>query len=90
MSQESSYISTQYSLRPRREEVKLKEIDSKEEKFIAKELAVRTFEVTPIRAKDLEFGGVPGRPQSWAQRGQVGWARGGCHKVNWKGLSEDI
>uniref|UniRef100_A0A2K6MY37 Delta(14)-sterol reductase LBR n=1 Tax=Rhinopithecus bieti TaxID=61621 RepID=A0A2K6MY37_RHIBE len=55
-----SYISTQYSLRPRREEVKLKEIDSKEEKFIAKELAVRTFEVTPIRAKDLEFGGVPG------------------------------
>ncbi|XP_023059418.1 delta(14)-sterol reductase LBR [Piliocolobus tephrosceles] len=60
LSQESSYISTQYSLRPRREEVKLKEIDSKEEKFIAKELAVRTFEVTPIRAKDLEFGGVPG------------------------------
>lgn len=47
LSQESSYISTQYSLRPRREEVKLKEIDSKEEKFIAKELAVRTFEVTP-------------------------------------------
>ncbi|KAL4700057.1 hypothetical protein H8957_000034 [Semnopithecus entellus] len=60
LSQESSYISTQYSLRPRREEVKLKEIDSKEEKFIAKELAVRTFEVTPIQAKDLEFGGVPG------------------------------
>ncbi|XP_063469456.1 delta(14)-sterol reductase LBR isoform X2 [Symphalangus syndactylus] len=60
LSQESSYIATQYSLRPRREEVKLKEIDSKEEKFVAKELAVRTFEVTPIRAKDLEFGGVPG------------------------------
>ncbi|XP_009439842.1 delta(14)-sterol reductase LBR isoform X2 [Pan troglodytes] len=60
LSQESSYIATQYSLRPRKEEVKLKEIDSKEEKYIAKELAVRTFEVTPIRAKDLEFGGVPG------------------------------
>ncbi|XP_054330265.1 delta(14)-sterol reductase LBR isoform X2 [Pongo pygmaeus] len=60
LSQESSYIATQYSLRPKREEVKLKEIDSKEEKFVAKELAVRTFEVTPIRAKDLEFGGVPG------------------------------
>ncbi|XP_005273182.1 delta(14)-sterol reductase LBR isoform X2 [Homo sapiens] len=60
LSQESSYIATQYSLRPRREEVKLKEIDSKEEKYVAKELAVRTFEVTPIRAKDLEFGGVPG------------------------------
>nr|XP_034803637.1 delta(14)-sterol reductase LBR isoform X2 [Pan paniscus] len=60
LSQESSYIATQYSLRPRKEEVKLKEIDSKEEKYVAKELAVRTFEVTPIRAKDLEFGGVPG------------------------------
>ncbi|XP_078212889.1 delta(14)-sterol reductase LBR isoform X5 [Callithrix jacchus] len=58
--QESSYISTQYSLRPRREEIRLKEMDSKEEKFVTKELAVRTFEVTPIRAKDLEFGGVPG------------------------------
>nr|XP_030872128.1 delta(14)-sterol reductase LBR isoform X2 [Gorilla gorilla gorilla] len=60
LSQESSYIATQYSLRPRREEVKLEEIDSKEEKYVAKELAARTFEVTPIRAKDLEFGGVPG------------------------------
>ncbi|XP_017381900.1 delta(14)-sterol reductase LBR isoform X1 [Cebus imitator] len=60
LSQESSYISTQYRLRPRREEIRLKEMDSKEEKFVTKELAVRTFEVTPIQAKDLEFGGVPG------------------------------
>ncbi|XP_010339204.3 delta(14)-sterol reductase LBR isoform X2 [Saimiri boliviensis] len=61
LSQESSYIATQYSPRPRREQIRLKEMDSKEEKFVTKELAVRrTFEVTPIRAKDLEFGGVPG------------------------------
>ncbi|KAK2086167.1 hypothetical protein P7K49_035592 [Saguinus oedipus] len=38
--QESSYISTQYSLRPRREEIRLKEMDSKEEKFVTKELAL--------------------------------------------------
>ncbi|XP_058131266.1 delta(14)-sterol reductase LBR [Dasypus novemcinctus] len=59
--QESSYISTQYSLRPRREEFKFKEIDSKEEKIIPKEpTSLSTFEATATETKDLEFGGVPG------------------------------
>lgn len=58
---EESYIATQFSLRPRREEVKLKEIDSKEEKLVTKEPASsRTFEATTTQRKDLEFGGVPG------------------------------
>ncbi|XP_059947359.1 delta(14)-sterol reductase LBR isoform X2 [Mesoplodon densirostris] len=61
LSQESSYIPTQYSLHPRREEVKLKEIDSKEEKIVTKgPTSLRTFEVTATQQKDLEFGGVPG------------------------------
>ncbi|XP_059983704.1 delta(14)-sterol reductase LBR isoform X2 [Lagenorhynchus albirostris] len=61
LSQESSYILTQYSLHPRREEVKLKEIDSKEEKIVTKgPTSLRTFEVTATQQKDLEFGGVPG------------------------------
>ncbi|XP_049724426.1 delta(14)-sterol reductase LBR [Elephas maximus indicus] len=62
LSQESSYGSTQYSLRPRREEIKFKEMDSKEEKVVAKARASssRTFEVTSTQTKDLEFGGVPG------------------------------
>ncbi|XP_061041339.1 delta(14)-sterol reductase LBR isoform X3 [Eubalaena glacialis] len=61
LSQESCYIPTQYSLHPRREEVKLKEIDSKEEKIVTKgPTSLRTFEVTATQQKDLEFGGVPG------------------------------
>ncbi|XP_059761504.1 delta(14)-sterol reductase LBR isoform X3 [Balaenoptera ricei] len=61
LSQESCYIPTQYSLHPRREEVKLKEIDSKEEKIVTKgSTSLRTFEVTATQQKDLEFGGVPG------------------------------
>ncbi|KAM9211870.1 delta(14)-sterol reductase LBR [Dugong dugon] len=61
LSQESSYISTQYSLRPRREEIKFKEVDSKEEEVVTKGPASsRTFEVTATQMKDLEFGGVPG------------------------------
>lgn len=61
LSEESSYISTQYGLRPRREEMKLKELDSKEEKTVTKGPAsLRTFEMTATQKKDLEFGGVPG------------------------------
>ncbi|XP_004691087.1 PREDICTED: lamin-B receptor [Condylura cristata] len=61
LSQESSYISTQYSLRPRREEIKLKDIDFKEEKAVTKgPTSLRTFEVPSTQKKDLEFGGVPG------------------------------
>nr|XP_008526500.1 PREDICTED: LOW QUALITY PROTEIN: lamin-B receptor [Equus przewalskii] len=59
--QESSYVSTQYSLRPRREEIKLTEIDSKEEKIVTKAPPLaRTGEVTGTRTKDWEFGGAPG------------------------------
>ncbi|XP_054550949.1 delta(14)-sterol reductase LBR isoform X2 [Talpa occidentalis] len=61
LSQESSYISTQHSLRPRRDELKLKDIDFKEEKIVTKgPPSLRTFEVTPPQKKELEFGGVPG------------------------------
>ncbi|XP_023586705.1 delta(14)-sterol reductase LBR isoform X2 [Trichechus manatus latirostris] len=61
LSQESSYVSTQYSLRPRREEIKFKEMDSKEEEVVTKgPVSSRTFEVTATQTKDLEFGGVPG------------------------------
>lgn len=61
MSEESSYIPAQYSLRPRREETKLKEIDSMEEKIVTRASpSLRTFEVTAAQKKDLEFGGVPG------------------------------
>lgn len=73
MSQESSYILTQYSLHPRREEVKLKEIDSKEEKIVTKgPTSLRTFEVTATQQKDLEFGGVPGRHQNRPREGRQG------------------
>ncbi|XP_046535297.1 delta(14)-sterol reductase LBR isoform X2 [Equus quagga] len=59
--QESSYVSTQYSLRPRREEIKLTEIDSKEEKIVTKAPPLaRTGEVTGTWTKDWEFGGAPG------------------------------
>ncbi|XP_045154104.1 delta(14)-sterol reductase LBR [Echinops telfairi] len=61
LSQESSYVSTQYSLRPRREEIKFKEIESKEEEVVKKGPASsRTFDVTATQTRDLEFGGVPG------------------------------
>ncbi|KAK2489478.1 hypothetical protein MC885_021624 [Smutsia gigantea] len=60
-SEESSYIPTQYSLHPRREEIKLKEIDSKEEEIVTKgPPSLKTFEVTAPKTKDLEFGGLPG------------------------------
>nr|XP_020043896.1 lamin-B receptor-like isoform X2 [Castor canadensis] len=61
LSQEGSYLSTQYSLRPRRQEVKVKEVDSREEKLVPKGPAsLRTFKVSPPQKKELEFGGVPG------------------------------
>lgn len=61
MPQESSYVSTQYSLRPRREEVKFDEVNSKEEKLIAKEPDLpRMFPVATPQRKELEFGGIPG------------------------------
>ncbi|XP_048213549.1 delta(14)-sterol reductase LBR [Perognathus longimembris pacificus] len=62
LSQEGSYISSKYSLRPRREEVHVKETDSEEEKLVMREPdLLRTFKVTPSpQKKDLEFGGVPG------------------------------
>ncbi|XP_053515576.1 delta(14)-sterol reductase LBR isoform X2 [Artibeus jamaicensis] len=61
LSEERSYISTQYSLRPRGEENKLKEIDFQEEKAVTKgPTSLRTFEVPAVQTKDLEFGGVPG------------------------------
>ena len=50
MSQESSYIPTQYSLRARREEIKLKEVDLKEETVVTKRPALlRTSEVTATK-----------------------------------------
>ncbi|KAL1769686.1 lamin-B receptor [Sigmodon hispidus] len=61
LSPEASYIATQYSLRPRREEIKVKEIESKEQKLITKApTPLETFQVTTPQRKDLEFGGVPG------------------------------
>lgn len=65
MSEESSYIPTQHSLRPRREEIKLKDIDSKEENIVATKgsTLLKTSEGPATQTKDLEFGGVPGRRQ---------------------------
>ncbi|XP_063093594.1 delta(14)-sterol reductase LBR isoform X2 [Cavia porcellus] len=61
MSQEGSYVSTQYSLRPRREEIKYNQVDSKEEKPVAKEPdSLRTFHMATPQKRELEFGGVPG------------------------------
>ncbi|XP_052593802.1 delta(14)-sterol reductase LBR [Peromyscus californicus insignis] len=61
LSPEGSYIATQYSLRPRREEVKVKEVESKEQKLVTRGPApLETFQVTTPQRKDLEFGGVPG------------------------------
>lgn len=62
MSTEDRYIVAQYSLRPRREEVKAKEIESEEQNLVTKGPApLGTFQVTTPQRKDLEFGGVPGR-----------------------------
>jgi lamin-B receptor len=62
LSTEDRYIVTQYSLRPRREEVKAKEIESEEQNLVTKGPApLGTFQVTTPQRKDLEFGGVPGR-----------------------------
>ncbi|XP_060048411.1 delta(14)-sterol reductase LBR isoform X2 [Erinaceus europaeus] len=59
--QDSSYVATQYSLRPRREDIRVKEADLKEEKVIPKgSTSSRSFEMTATKTKDLEFGGVPG------------------------------
>ncbi|XP_041491410.1 delta(14)-sterol reductase LBR [Microtus oregoni] len=61
LSPESSFMATQYSLRPRREEVKVKEIEFKEQKLVTKGPApLETFKVTTPQRKDLEFGGAPG------------------------------
>ncbi|XP_006898114.1 PREDICTED: lamin-B receptor-like [Elephantulus edwardii] len=61
LSQDSGYTSTQYTLRPRREEIKFKEMDSKEEEAVLKRpVALRAAEGPAMQAKDLEFGGVPG------------------------------
>lgn len=61
LSPEGSYTATQYSLRPRREEVKVKEVESKEQKLVPRGPApLETFQVTTPQRKDLEFGGVPG------------------------------
>lgn len=87
MSQESSYISTQDSLRPRREESKLKEIDFEKETVVTKRPTLsRTFEVTAIQTKDLEFGGVPGRCENWTQAVRVGGPVGGAIKWTGKAL----
>ncbi|KAM8819458.1 delta(14)-sterol reductase LBR isoform 2-T2 [Rhynchonycteris naso] len=59
--QESSYTSTQYCLRPRGEEIKLKEIEFEEGKTVMKgPTSLKPFEVTAAQVKELEFGGVPG------------------------------
>ncbi|XP_001514233.2 delta(14)-sterol reductase LBR [Ornithorhynchus anatinus] len=61
LSHESSYIPTQYSLRPRKEEVKLQETDLNEETIIGKETkSIRTHETAPTQKKELEFGGSIG------------------------------
>ncbi|XP_051003999.1 delta(14)-sterol reductase LBR [Acomys russatus] len=58
---EVSSIATQYSLRPRREEVKVKEIESKEQNLVSRVPApLETFQASTVQRKDLEFGGVPG------------------------------
>ncbi|XP_055465363.1 delta(14)-sterol reductase LBR [Psammomys obesus] len=58
---EGSYIATQYSLRARREEVKVKETESKEQNLVSRGPApLETFQVSTPPRKDLEFGGVPG------------------------------
>lgn len=61
LSTEDSYIATQYSLRPRREEVKTKNIESEEQNLVTRgPVPLGTFQVTTPQRRDLEFGGVPG------------------------------
>ncbi|KAF0873849.1 LBR protein, partial [Crocuta crocuta] len=62
LSEERSYVSTQYSLRPRREEIKSKDMDSKEENIVStrRSVPLKTSEAPAAPTKDLEFGGVPG------------------------------
>lgn len=61
LSTEDSYMVTQHSLRPRREEVKAKKIESEEQNLVTKRPApLGTFQVTTPQRRDLEFGGVPG------------------------------
>nr|XP_055180063.1 delta(14)-sterol reductase LBR isoform X2 [Nyctereutes procyonoides] len=62
LSEEISSLSTQYSLHPRREEIKLKDIDSKEENIVPTKgsTLLKTSEVLGTQPKSLEFGGVPG------------------------------
>ncbi|KAL6037085.1 hypothetical protein STEG23_030200 [Scotinomys teguina] len=61
LSTEGSYIATQYSLRPRREEVQVREVETREQKLVTKGPApVETSRVTTPQRKNLEFGGVPG------------------------------
>ncbi|EHB17975.1 Lamin-B receptor [Heterocephalus glaber] len=61
MPHKSSNVSTQYSLRPRREEIKFNEVNSKGEKPLAEEPdLLRTFHVATPPRKEMEFGGVPG------------------------------
>lgn len=56
----SSYMTTQYSLRPRREEAKVRDIDFKEEKMVMKgPPSSRILEATTT-AQNKEFGGVLG------------------------------
>ena len=75
MSEERSYVSAQYSLRPRREEIK--ETDSKEENIVTttRSASPRTSEAPATQTKDLEFGGVPGRQRPLLGVGGVGGAR---------------
>ncbi|GAB5583314.1 delta(14)-sterol reductase LBR [Prionailurus iriomotensis] len=58
--EERSYVSTQYSLRPRREEIKA--MDSKEENIVTttRSASLKTSQAPATQTKDLEFGGVPG------------------------------
>ncbi|XP_045309245.1 delta(14)-sterol reductase LBR isoform X1 [Leopardus geoffroyi] len=60
LSEERSYVSTQYSLRPRREEIKA--MDSKEENIVTttRSASLKTSQAPATQTKDLEFGGVPG------------------------------
>ncbi|XP_029790781.1 delta(14)-sterol reductase isoform X2 [Suricata suricatta] len=60
--EERSCVSTQYSLRPRREEIKLKEMDSKEENVVStrRPVSLQTSEAPAVQTRALEFRGVPG------------------------------
>lgn len=77
LSTEDRYIATQYSLRPRREEIKAKEIEPEEQNLFTKGPApLGTFQVATPQRRDLEFGGVPGRCEDLLREEQ------GCPYVN--------